>query len=789
MNSKAVAIIAIVLLLAGGTAAAGGGTVAAEDASASESSTEITGISVGPVTDDVEYGANITEIKQVLESLGYSAPEEATWVTTPDDTKHLVFSDEPIPAGKATVSGQQLSVPGIDPSIVFADDFEVQRTGEHVTFSEFESNTSAYAYEVVELESKVRVGAVAAKPADSSAVKLSVATFDPPGSTVGPSIDTAPGQYARQAAINLSEHDLESLAEVDAVLGIGEFKGAAFDHQFWGSGDANATVAVIPKYDDPAFQEPELVGYDLVLVDVDYDSTRLEGPGELADNAGEYDGEMVSLESDVVGRTTSPQEFLTSTASCGGKTIWVPGTSVCVPLVADTVVHSGVAVSVDGDVEMIPYAALSNEIQQTIAESETGRYELTGEVVDASEIAPGVDGAAGLIVHDMERVGDATLDEGIESQAQAQAEEIEDSIRTQINTSRDEWNDADHGSDGPGNDSGDGDETGTGDENGSEDETGNESDDGETGDGDDGEADDGETDDGTGDENESGDQGDGDDGTGDEDDGETGDENGSEAGDGGETGDEGGETGDEDGPAGVIRPDACLEDGELIADEGFVVEDGSIEDANLTVGANTSVTLSVVSCHQETATVSVSLRQNGAATDASTVVELAPGESRTVTVPYEPTSEGTYELAANGTATAESRTIGTVDVGESPPGDSDGTEDEPDESSSESEESSNDGTDGSSANEGSTDEDSTNENVSSDGDGESTESRNESDGGNESASDGGADSGADDEGSSDDTDPSIAAEEEIPGFGVVAWMVAAVALASLVAARRSRSTQ
>jgi hypothetical protein len=211
--------------------------------------------------------------------------------------------------------------------------------------------------------------------------------------------------------------------------------GQSFSQQFWGEGEATVDAAVVPVYRQFGDGDSIQTGRQLIIVDVNYDSQILDSPAEI--RSGSYEGETVTVSSDIVGSSTSTQEYLTEVASCGDKTVSVPmSPPVCVPVTHDIVVHSGVLVDGTSPGEVpIAYAGISNKIQNSPTEVKTGRYRITGEVVSTSEIDSSLEGSYALRVFDMGRVGDANIASGF----QTDANQLEQRIKAQLDLSESEW--------------------------------------------------------------------------------------------------------------------------------------------------------------------------------------------------------------------------------------------------------------------------------------------------------------------------------------------------------------
>jgi len=250
--------------------------------------------------------------------------------------------------------------------------------------------------------------------------------------------------------------------------------------EFWGHGDGTLTVVALPTHIG-IDGETDFAGLEFWLVDKEYESEHVDDISEIEARGSELEGETVTVETDLVGTATSSQEFLTSVVSCGDQTVWIPTTPVCVPVVADTVVHSGVMVDGSGST-VVPYSGFSNTIQNTVAEPEEGTYTVTGEVVSANELEFDVPGQYGLLVYDMEREGSLSIGGEALGEAESVSEDIQDEIESQLNQSTEgeasavdgEGDDSVTVSEPPGDadgNTGDGDESSDDDEPSSEDST------------------------------------------------------------------------------------------------------------------------------------------------------------------------------------------------------------------------------------------------------------------------------------------------------------------------------
>lgn len=392
-----------------------------------------TGISTGPVSENnIE---NFETIQSTLEQFGVDPPSEITMLATPDGERHIVFSSEPIPAGEATINGRTFSTSEVTGQIIVADTVSVETTGDRISITDLQDNPAEYDHEIVRFDADATVVSTAAKPTTGVASQQTVAYLTESGNGSSDLFTQPPGELASTAAIIESNGSVERNGEFEPQFPENSLWAQSFSQQFWGEGTATVDAALVPVYQQGADGESTIVNRELVIVDVNYDSQTLNSPAEIRN--GGYEGEIVTVESDVAGASLSTQEYLTSVASCGDKTVSVPmSPPVCVPVTNDIVVHTGVMADGVSAGEMpVYYTSISNTIQNSPTETETGRYQLTGEVVSTSEIDPSLEDGYALRVYDMARVGDASIASSVASDAN----QFEERIKSQLELDESEW--------------------------------------------------------------------------------------------------------------------------------------------------------------------------------------------------------------------------------------------------------------------------------------------------------------------------------------------------------------
>ena len=134
---------------------------------------------------------------------------------------------------------------------------------------------------------------------------------------------------------------------------------------------------------------------------ISYDSENLNNLNNIENKTNEH----ISGELNAVGTKISTKHVVDDvTPDCGtSETILTPK-GVCVPLLTDVIIHTGVAW--DENENIIPILGLSNYETDVMIEDMNGKYNITGEVMSPSKFGIESDTNNWLIVHDMEKTQD-----------------------------------------------------------------------------------------------------------------------------------------------------------------------------------------------------------------------------------------------------------------------------------------------------------------------------------------------------------------------------------------------
>lgn len=92
---------------------------------------------------------------------------------------------------------------------------------------------------------------------------------------------------------------------------------------------------------------------------------------------------------------------------------------------------TGIAAANGGDYQALPYIAANNDIQSGIVHPMSGRYRVTGEVIDIQNVHPGFSGRV-IVLYEMQRIGDGTLADDVMASAERDKRAVVDGIREQL---------------------------------------------------------------------------------------------------------------------------------------------------------------------------------------------------------------------------------------------------------------------------------------------------------------------------------------------------------------------
>ncbi len=404
-----------------------GGVVAANSSSEAPSygSVDASSIAVS-AQEEQRY---LEEMQTFADRFGLETRENA-FILTDGKKTWVVFSDAEPKTGEATVEGTiALEATTEQRGAIFADSVSFSQEGEQANLDEVKNNPEKFDGQLVEVTANYRQLAYAID-GNEAGVRLGM------GGRLGGeggSLLSPPGEAGRWTVRNISASDNRWRTAHQRAGGGGETVVSISngENRWWI--DAETTVnAVVLNYQGAPI---------LYVAQSDVASTPVNSVSQIADRGDELEGEVVTVESQVVGSRISSQELLLSVARCAPESVAFPPTG-CIPVPVDATVHTGVLFEgVPREFEdVVVYAGVSNFHQTEVVKSERGTYQVTGRVVSTNQIGSDLPDGYALVVYDMERTGGLRANEDAQEAAQTYADDSEKEMRGQINGSNAETN-------------------------------------------------------------------------------------------------------------------------------------------------------------------------------------------------------------------------------------------------------------------------------------------------------------------------------------------------------------
>ncbi|WP_323190762.1 hypothetical protein [Halostella sp. PRR32] len=433
MDRRFLLVAAVLVLLIAGFSGVGAADRTLRNTTDNVTQTEtLTGISVGQYA-TVEQ-SHLNDLEELAETTPYEV-RDYTFTLFVDGERYIVFTDQEPQTGTATVEGTVIEdPPNHYNSYILADNVSFETEGEPVPLSNVQADPSQYDGQHIRVTGSYQQLSATYETQNQIIVHQNHGRI----SAERQSLDLAqsPAQSARWSVLNLSNDEFGGSADAELEQRFAEMNSAmpvlGLHSEFWMRGEVTVDAIVAAGSDESR----------LIIADTTPVADEISGPNEINQRGEHLSGEVVRFETQVVGSTTSTQEFLTTVAPCGGgDSVLVPAGPTCVPVVSDSTVHAGVLLSgpPDSRSDVVPYAGISNYHQDTVTESETGTYIVTGRVVAASEIDPSLEGQYGVVVYGMDRQGDLQTHGDVEAQAEEYATQVTDRLKAQLNTSQQEW--------------------------------------------------------------------------------------------------------------------------------------------------------------------------------------------------------------------------------------------------------------------------------------------------------------------------------------------------------------
>jgi hypothetical protein len=366
-----------------------------------------------------------------------SVPDDwHAFVLASNDTLYLTFTSSTPADGTATVTGIRSNLTtsqnGLNFRALVAENATFETDGRDVSLTTLGTTPGEYGGELVETSGYYRRASLLVDPdaggGDDSEAAATAGLLSTdrvpanltkrPGRTAGSLVNkTVDQSTAPERPGNASVAVRDALGN-DTTAGIPTL---TLEHARWAA--ANATLDGIVLQPDSkarafvrAFAPANLTATSsgrsvLYVTNETFDPTTVADVGTLQTRSTELAGEVVTVESRVFAGHISVQETLehATTSQCTADRLLVqtPEGPICVNVVVDERLEAGIAwntIPTSRDQTLLFVGISSNELDQP-ADETTGRYRLTGKLLDTSQVDPALPNGSVLVVFDSHRVG------------------------------------------------------------------------------------------------------------------------------------------------------------------------------------------------------------------------------------------------------------------------------------------------------------------------------------------------------------------------------------------------
>lgn len=366
--------------------------------------------------------------------------EQKTWVVATDNKPE---------AGIATVEGTAVTTADSGDSslgVLFANSVSVRKDGQSAKLRDVRKNPNKYGFELVEITGNYRQFPYKVEASDKLQPKqaeLGVLTtgqffgWKPSDSTTR--FGASPGKTGRWATLNLSSQKLGGERLDDLSLRLSSTGKSLYvyggSQQFAMNGTVSVSALVLTRPVGVSGVPVPSDGPLLYLIESQPKSTSIPDVSAINDRGKELNGDVVTVDSQVLGARTSSKEFLLSVAKCAPESVAVPVTPPgCVPVVTDSVIHSGVlsTTTPSSKSDFVGFVGVSNYKQDVVTQPIRGSFEITGRVVATDKVSPALPDGYVIVVYRMEKKGELAVNSQARSSMKEYSQELQAEIHTQL---------------------------------------------------------------------------------------------------------------------------------------------------------------------------------------------------------------------------------------------------------------------------------------------------------------------------------------------------------------------
>lgn len=356
------------------------------------------------------YQLEETEIDEYIDAIENTSPiqvpDEAFRFISDNGEEYIVITNEEPKVSEVNIKGYKIASTIDGKNVIISESVNYTDNTQSITYDELKNNVEEYESQHVEIEGFINEKNIRVEPHSQSPISnpISVGILTPDRLKIDDYIQI---DKLSDKIMNSSMEENKTAFEFD-INNNDYITTIGMQPRFWS--DTYTSVSGIVENPD-SFDDDllETYGYEnsnenqpiIHTSNISYDAENLNNLNNIENKTNEY----ISGELNAVGTKISTKHVVDDiTPNCGtSETILTPK-GVCVPLLTDVIIHTGVAW--DENENIIPILGLSNYETDVMIEDMNGKYNITGEVMSPSKFGIESDTNNWLIVYDMEKTQD-----------------------------------------------------------------------------------------------------------------------------------------------------------------------------------------------------------------------------------------------------------------------------------------------------------------------------------------------------------------------------------------------
>jgi PGF-pre-PGF domain-containing protein len=381
-------------------------------------------------------------------------PSAYAFVLTTQNGPYIVLTSQQTDPGEANVRGYVLDRDvnsNMNFGVIVATNVEQKNAASTVSVNDVALNADEYRFNLVKITANHRRISMLTDPDLNSSEEIE---FNTEAGVLTENPVTARSLFGNigESSRSMTEGVSRSSERTVDPSALSEIRGSyirtiGFRESSWVDTDSAVTGIVIPPGSTAAeFMTeyyPSTIDYTGDTTPIIYvtkstiPTQNVNSVREIKLQADTLDGQAVSVRANVIHRKTSVQETIEHSTACENRRAQVPTPQgpVCINIPVDVLIRSGVAWDSEPrsrEDTVFILGASSGELDKPFELVEPGQYQIQAEVVSTSRVSGSLPQGSILMIYEMKRVDDLSINQRSEGIIYAAQNQIKNRLYTQI---------------------------------------------------------------------------------------------------------------------------------------------------------------------------------------------------------------------------------------------------------------------------------------------------------------------------------------------------------------------